>query len=341
MKGRFHDADVAVFSPDGRFIATGYYSSDTRVEIRSAQSGRLIRRLGEDSDYTRSISFSPDGKLIATGHIGSHINVWNTQTGKLVKTFKQPYSSNDQVAFGADGKHIVSGGENQNILLWDVQSGNLIWTAIPIDWETEKRETKEVQKEAAIASALAAEKKRKTAEADKEVSTWVRPVTITFDHFGEAINPLAQRMMETGNVEKSLITKSADDADGVWLRLRNNSPLPISFRTDSGYPRLSDGAEVSIQYQIEEANGKPVPWGLDMSWISVLPPGASVLFSVSRAHLENRRTIFVSYTFRKGNGEYGTARRVSFRHVLSRKGAKSQRRAFLERGSASRLCVFP
>ena len=340
MKGRFHDADVAVFSPDGRFIATGYYSSDTRVEIRSAQSGRLIRRLGEDSDYTRSISFSPDGKLIATGHIGSHINVWNTQTGKLVKTFKQPYSSNDQVAFGADGKHIVSGGENQNILLWNVQSGNLIWTAIPIDWETEKRETKEVQKEAAIASALAAEKKRKTAEADKEVSTWVRPVTITFDHFGEATNPLALRMMESGKVEKSLITKSADDADGVWLRLRNNSPLPISFRTDSGYPRLSDGAEVSIQYQIEEANGKPVPWGLDMSWISVLPPGASVLFSVSRAHLENRRTIFVSYTFRQGNGEYGTARRVSFRHVLSRKGAKSQRRAFLERGSASRLCAF-
>jgi len=359
MKGRFRDADVAVFSPDGRFIATGYYSSDTRVEIRSVQSGRFIQRLGEDSSYTRSISFSPDGKLIATGHISSDINVWSAQTGKLIKSFKQPYSSDDRVAFSPDGKHIVSGGKNQNILLWDVQSGSLNWSAIPIDWETEKRTTEEAQKEAAIRSALVAEQKRKTAEADKEVSTWIRPVTITFDHFGEATNPLAQRMMETGTAEKSLITKSAADADGVWLRLKNNSPLAISFHTDSGYlPRpgcrgLCDGAEVSVQYQIEEANGKPVPWGLDVSWISVLPPGASVLFSVSKAHLENRRTVFVSYTFLKENenkklDEYGTARRVSFcssRKHFSRKGAKvyakAQRRAFWKRGSASRqLCAL-
>lgn len=133
MKGRFRNADVAVFSLDGRFIATGYYSSGTRVEIRSVQSGRLIQRLGEESDYTRSISFSPDGKLIAIGHIASDINVWNTKTGKLIKSLKQPYSLDDQVAFSADGKHIVSGGENQNILLWDVQSGSLVWSAIPIE----------------------------------------------------------------------------------------------------------------------------------------------------------------------------------------------------------------
>jgi hypothetical protein len=92
---------------------------------------------------------------------------------------------------------------------------------------------------------------------------------------------------------------------------------------------LCDGAEVSIQYQIEEVNGKSVPWGIDMSWESVLPPHTSVLFSVSKAHLENRRTVFVSYTFLKENekhelDDYGTARRVSFRrrNVVSRKGAK-------------------
>ncbi|HEX3253432.1 MAG TPA: WG repeat-containing protein [Pyrinomonadaceae bacterium] len=334
MKGRFEDARVAVFSADGKFIATGYHSGDTRVEVRSVQSGKLVAQLSDDSDYTYSISFSPDGRQLATGDIGGDIKVWNLRTGKVIKTFEQPYSSNDQVAFSRDGKYLISGGENQNIMLWDVPSGGLIWSAVPIDWESEKRASEEAQKEYAIASALEAEKQRKTVAADKEISTWVRPVTITFSHFGEATNPLAQRMMEKGAVEKSLITKSAADANGLWLRLRNDSPLPISFRTDSGYlPRagcgvklsdgsngggLCDGAEVSIQYQIEEGDGKPVPWGIDVSWESVLPPHTSVLFSVSKAHLENRRTVFVSYTFLKENekhelDDYGTRRRASFR----------------------------
>ena len=99
-------------------------------------------------------------------------------------------------------------------------------------------------------------------------------------------------MAETGAANTSLIRKSAEDADGIWLRLRNNSPLPIRFRTDSIYlPRpgcergLCDGAEVSIQYEIEEANGTAVPYGMDMAFMSTLPPGASVLFSVNEGTL--------------------------------------------------------
>jgi WD40 repeat protein len=338
IKGRFEDLRVAVFSPDGNFIATGY-NSDSRVELWSVRSGKLIRRLGEDSDYVRSLSFSRDGSMIVTGHLMSDINVWSTRTGKLIKSFKQTYSQDDHVAFSPDGKHIVSGGKNQNILLWNVQNGSLTWSAIPIDWETEKKADEEAQKEHAIESALEAERKQKIEAADKEISTWGHAVSNTYDHYGEALNPLEQHMGETGKANKSLITKSAADADGVWLRLRNNSSLPISFRTDSSYfsqsgcTGLCDGAEVSIQYGIEEANGKPVPWGLDMSFRSVLPPGASVLFSVNKMHLQNRRTVFVSYSYLKENekkqlDEYGTSRRVSFSRKGAKIHAKSQRRSF-------------
>jgi len=343
MKGRFNDTRVAAFSPDGQFIASGYYSENARMELWSVRTGRLIRRFGKDSDYVQSLSFSRDGTMIATGHILFDIKVWSTRTGKVIKSFKQTYSSDDQVAFSPDGKHVVSGGENQNILLWNVKSGSLLWSAIPLDWETERRSKEAAAKRFAAEAGLEAEREQRTEAADKEVKTWVRPVTISFDHYGEATNPLEQRMMEKGGAEKSLITKTEAEDDGVWLRLKNNSPLPIIFRTDSGYlPRpgcgvklsngsnaggLCDGAEVSIQYEIEEANGKPVPWGLDMSWNAVLPPGASVLFSVSKSHLEKRRTVFVSYTYLKESEqrkleEYGTARRVSFRKNISRKGAK-------------------
>ena len=138
LKGRFKELSAVVFSPDGKFLAAGYNTSDTRVEIWSVQSGRLVMRLGKDSDYVESISFGRDG-LIATGHFWDDVRVWNTKTGRVVKSFKQPFSEDDHVAFSPDGKYLVSGGWNQNVLLWNLRQGKLTWSALPLDWETDKR----------------------------------------------------------------------------------------------------------------------------------------------------------------------------------------------------------
>ena len=333
IKGRFPDLRSAVFSPDGKFIATGYNEGDSRIDLWSVQSGKLAATLGEDSDYVRSLSFSNDGRMIVSGHMSGNLKLWNAKTGKLIRQFEQPFSENDQVAFSPDGGRIVSGGENGNVMLWDVYTGKLIWSVIPIDWEAEKRADEEVQKEARASAVLEAERQREIRKADKEATAWEKQVAITLEHFGEPISPLEQHMMEKGEPNKSLVKQSAADASGVWLRLRNNSPLPISFRTDSAYlprpncvfkltndlsrPGLCEGAEISIQYQIEEANGKRVAYGLDMSFESVLPPGASILFSVARLHLDNGRNIFIRYSYLKENEkheleEYGTAHRVNF-----------------------------
>ncbi len=143
IKGRFPDLRSVVFSPDGRFIATGYNEGDSRVDLWSVQSGKLATTLGEDSDYVRSLSFSGDGKMIVTGHMSDDVKLWDAKTGKLIRQFKQPFSEDDQVAFSPDGKRVVSGGENGNVMLWDVHTGKLIWSVIPIDWEAEKRAEEE------------------------------------------------------------------------------------------------------------------------------------------------------------------------------------------------------
>jgi hypothetical protein len=219
-------------------------------------------------------------------------------------------------------------------MLWNIRTGKLIWSVIPIDWEAEKRAEEEAQKEAKVAAAAEAERKRRIQDADKETTAWEKKIEITFEHFGEALNPLEQHMMEKGERNKSLIKQSAEAANGVWLRLRNSSPLPIKFRTDSFYlprpncgvklangangPGVCDGSEVSIQYLIEEAGGKTVSYGLDFGSESVLPPGGSVLFSVARVHLDNGRIIFVGFSYLKENEKHelenhGSPHRVSFR----------------------------
>ncbi len=52
-------------------------------------------------------------------------------------------------------------------------------------------------------------------EADKEAVPWEIRVTITFEHFGEPINPLEQHMMEKGEPNKSLTKRSAAAASVV------------------------------------------------------------------------------------------------------------------------------
>ncbi len=133
-------------------------------------------------------------------------------------------------------------------------------------------------------------------------------IYINFEKFGKAIDPMSERMAEAGDS-----ARSKEKGKDVWLRLRNNSKFAISFRTDSMYLgkrasmyqfpdgskllSLADGAEVSIQYQVAEKDGRHVPSGSDNAFISWLAPGRSVLFSVRREHLTNDRMIYVDFNY--------------------------------------------
>ena len=322
------EGSSVTLSADGKLIASGSESEGGRIALWSARTGKLLRRFGPNSEYVRSLAFSPDGRMIVSGHILG-VKLWDARNGRLVREFPQGFSENDQVAFSPDGRHVVSGGVNQNLLLWDADNGRLIWGLIPRDLETQD----ERAEEAKIEGALQAERKRRTREADARVAQWKNRVLITFDHFGAPINPLEQHLVDTQEPRKRVDAQSATQATGVWLRFHNASPLPISFQTDSLYlPRpncgvemsngaragLCEGMEVSIRYQLQEANGKPVPNGIDVSSVSVLAPGGTVMFSVPLTDLDNSRVIHISYTYMQENEkhgleEYGSARRVNFR----------------------------
>ncbi|MEP6570559.1 MAG: hypothetical protein ABJC10_12365 [Acidobacteriota bacterium] len=54
-------------------------------------------------------------------------------------------------------------------------------------------------------------------------------VYITFEHYGDMTNPGKLRMLESDEPKKSKESKPARDAAAIWLRLHNDSPLPISI----------------------------------------------------------------------------------------------------------------
>jgi WD40 repeat protein len=79
-KEDFPQSTGIVFSPDGKFLALGEYSSG--AEIRDVDSGRLVYTFPHE--YITQIAFSPDGQLLVTA--SSSGKVWDLRTGNLLRT---------------------------------------------------------------------------------------------------------------------------------------------------------------------------------------------------------------------------------------------------------------
>lgn len=143
-------------------------------------------------------------------------------------------------------------------------------------------------------------------------------------------------MIESGDPDKSKVKKSRDDANAIWLRVHNDSSLPIRIPTQSMYlpnPKcffefsignkilgLCDNQEISIWFGLEDKNGKSIPYGFDFGSTATLLPKTSVFFTVPRAALHNGKAIRFDFTFQAEtddtrSGDYGTSKMLRFRET--------------------------
>jgi len=304
------------FTPDLKIAAKR--TGQMEVTLRDSQTNDVIKKLGADG-YRIYSRFSADGeKFIFSGYGG--FTFYNLATGKTHKIdeFSRTGSTID---LSRDGSLFAEGGSwgNAAIKLTETQNGK----SRLLDGrgqnnppyqpgELEVRLTKE--KEQRWAS-LREAKIRRDKQAAVDVEKLRSQVYITFEHFGDMIAPGEHRIMESDEPSKSKVKKSAKEARAVWLRLHNDSPLPIKIPTQSMYlpdPKcfyayatdkklfgLCDGREISIWHGLEDGSGKPIPYGFDFGSSAVLPPKTSVLFDAPLEILRNNNAIRFEFTFLK------------------------------------------
>lgn len=127
--------------------------------------------------------------------------------------------------------------------------------------------------------------------------------------------------------------KSRDNANAVWLRLHNDSPLPIEIPTQSIYlpngkcffeftgslkiSGLCNNSKISIWHGLKDTDNKWITFGFDFGSSAILLPKTSVLFPVPLEILKNRNQIVFSFTFQKEInaqkvGDYGRAEELRF-----------------------------
>lgn len=111
-------------SAAARLIAVGRYG---RVELLSADTNQVLRKLTGFKGMVNAVAFSPDGKtLYAAGGepgISGEVRSWKTEDGTPLKTFTGHTDACYSLALSPDGNLLATGAYDQKIRLWDTATG--------------------------------------------------------------------------------------------------------------------------------------------------------------------------------------------------------------------------
>jgi WD40 repeat protein len=119
---RHFSGDVPVgalsWSPDGRYLAIGYYNPGDNVKIYDIASGKFIKTIpGSADDLVYSLSWSPDSKFLAIG-CGNEVHIWNVATQKPTLIYQGHKGAVMSVYWSHSGKYVLSCGFDQTVQIW-------------------------------------------------------------------------------------------------------------------------------------------------------------------------------------------------------------------------------
>jgi WD40 repeat protein/serine/threonine protein kinase len=122
-------AQSAVFSPDGRWIASG--SPDGKVRVWDATSGHQRFASPAHKSNVWSVAWSPSGRHLASASWDKTVKVWGfdplRSAGVLPLIHNLPHTNRvHSVAFSPDSRYIASAGDDKVVLVWDTASGKQI-----------------------------------------------------------------------------------------------------------------------------------------------------------------------------------------------------------------------
>ena len=119
-----HEYGQIAFSPDGRWMASGYADS-LKVFTRTGETFRLAQTVpGIELGTVDSVTFSPDSATLLTGHF-DNIRAWrlNAGTWKPVATFTPHHELVRDMQFSIDGTKLAIAGRSDTsaLGLWGVK----------------------------------------------------------------------------------------------------------------------------------------------------------------------------------------------------------------------------
>jgi RNA polymerase sigma factor (sigma-70 family) len=115
---------AAVFSPDGRTLASG--GPDGVIHLWDPATGEEVRRMGGPGRVL-ALAFAPDGQRLVSGGQDYLVHLWDVATGEELRRMSGSVHVVGAVAFSPDGQVIASGGDDFRVRLWDADAGRELY----------------------------------------------------------------------------------------------------------------------------------------------------------------------------------------------------------------------
>lgn len=109
---------------EGRWLATA--GDDHLVRVWSLADGKLLHKLGDHTDWVRTIDYSPDGRVLASAGNDRRILFWDAATGARQAVFAEHQHAIAAIRFSHDGTKLAAVGFEGTIKLYDVATKALI-----------------------------------------------------------------------------------------------------------------------------------------------------------------------------------------------------------------------
>ncbi len=123
LRGHELIPDRAVFSPDGRLIATA--DSGGAIKVWSGHAGRELLETG---GLSWAASYSSDGRQLSFGPFGGGLYVCDADSGRRRWHLHRERQASMLARFSPDGRHLAADDQNGGLNLWDLESGGLLRT---------------------------------------------------------------------------------------------------------------------------------------------------------------------------------------------------------------------
>jgi hypothetical protein len=328
------------WSEDNRLIYSR--SENGRFETWEASSGKLIS-VSETNPNENAFARTVRKISITKDYQNFYLTRSDTQERVSIPRFSRTGSVYD---VSNNGRLFAEGGSWGNAVIRITEIGNPknsyelkgggILPYVPTELETklleEQKQRRDILREA---------QHQRENQAAIDTESFRKQIYITFEHYGDMTDPGELRMLESDEPRKSRESKSAADSKAIWVRLHNDSRLPIKIPTQSMYlpspncfyqfhggPKvmgLCDNKEIAVWFVLEDKRGKVIPYEFDFGSATILLPKTSVVFAVPRGILRNGNAIRFEFTFQNAasggkSADYGKPRMLRLKESDLPKG---------------------
>ncbi|MBI3863063.1 MAG: PQQ-binding-like beta-propeller repeat protein [Planctomycetia bacterium] len=120
LEGHTNKIFSAVFSPDGRTLATGSADQTVRVWDIEALQERFV--LKGHTDAIAAVAWSHDGRILASASWDKTVKLWETSGGRELATLAGSDEEMLAVAISPNGRWVAAGGSDWKVRLWEIES---------------------------------------------------------------------------------------------------------------------------------------------------------------------------------------------------------------------------